>query len=562
MQRELKVRNAELPAEQRIAFRMGIHVGEIVADGEQLHGDGINIAVRLESLAEAGGILISGTVYDQVKTKLALQYEALGEQHLKNIAEPVRVWRIVLDGSESPKSKVQSLKGKVERQKPRKVSLSVFVFVLVSVLLIAGLVTFWFSSLSPFSIPHSAFRTQEAQPPSLPLPDKPSIVVLPFVNMSGDPEQEYFSDGLTEDLTSDLSILSGLFVIARNSAFTYKGKAVKVQEVSREMGVRYVLEGSVRKSGDRVRVTAQLIDGTTGGHLWSERYDRPLTDIFSLQDEIRQQLMAALRVKVTEAELERVRRIPTENLTAYDSFLRGMEYSRRLTKEMNLQARQMFERAIELDPQFAAAYAAVSWIHYQDWLFQWSPDPNTLEQALAEAQKAVALNDSLPFAHTTLGHMYLWKKQHDQAIAAQEKAIALDPNCAFCYSELGETMTYVGRPQEALGLLEKAIRLSPHEERHLSYRTAYAYHWLGRSEEAIAICKKAVAHYPDFLGVHYVLAIIYSELGREAEARAAVAEILRLSPTFSLEAVEQRLAYKDPAMTERELAALRKAGLK
>jgi TolB-like protein/DNA-binding winged helix-turn-helix (wHTH) protein len=398
--------------------------------------------------------------------------------------------------------------------------------------------------------------------PALPLPDKPSIAVLPFVNMSGDPEQEYFSDGLTDDLTTNLSQISGLFVIARTSAFTYKGKAVKMQEISKELGVRYVLEGSVRKTDEQVRINAQLVDAVTGHHLWAERYDRPLQDIFALQDEIRQQIVAALQVEVTGAELERVGRVSTANLTAYDYYLRGIVYFQRYTKEMNRLSRQMCEKAIELDPQFAAAYALVAWTHFQDWLFQWSQDLQILEHAFAAAQKAVALNDSLPLAHATLGHMYLWKKQHDQAIAEHEKAVALGPSCALCYSELGNTLLYAGRPEEALGALEIERRLNPQEAVARAFRFGMAYRLLGRYNEALAACKKTLAHYPDHLGVHFVLALIYSETGREAEARAEVAEIRRISPQISLEGVRQRQAYKDPAETERELAALRKAGLK
>lgn len=289
MQRELQDRNAALPEDKRLAFRIGISLGEIVIEGEQPHGEGINVAVRIEGIAEPGGICISDMVYHQVKTKLPLQYEDLGLHRLKNIPEPVRVYRVGLEGAGKPQAKVQSRKKREESRKPRWVGTSVFV--LGSVVLIAGIIAVRYFPFSPPS-------PQPLPPNTQPLPAKPSIVVLPFVNMSGDPGQEYFSDGLSEDLTTDLSKLSGLFVIARTSAFTYKGKAVKVQDVSREMGVRYVLEGSVRKAGDRARVTAQLIDGPTGGHVWSERYDRPPTDIFALQDEITQHIVAALRAEV------------------------------------------------------------------------------------------------------------------------------------------------------------------------------------------------------------------------------------------------------------------------
>jgi adenylate cyclase len=387
--------------------------------------------------------------------------------------------------------------------------------------------------------------------------------VLPFTNMSTDPEQEYFSDGITEDITTDLSKISSLFVIARNSAFTYKGKAVKVQDVSREMGVRYVLEGSVRKADDQVRITTQLIDATTGGHLWSERYDRPLKDIFALQDDITQQIITALRVVVQEAERVRVRRTPTENLTAYDYVLQGWEYYHHITKEANLQARQMFERAIELDPQYAVAYAGLGWTHQMDWVWQWSRDSQAPERAFELAQKAITFDDSVPVAHQLLGQVYLLQKKHyEQALTEGERAVALDPNSADGYARLGLIMVSIGEHEKAVGLVEKAMRLNPRYPTWYLLWLGGAYNGLDRFEEAIATLKKAVIREPNFLGPHLFLTIAYSRSNREAEAREEVAEILRLNPQYSLEGVRQRLAYKDLMTTERIIAALRKAGLK
>jgi adenylate cyclase len=342
MQQELKVRNATLPVDRRVEFRIGINVGEVVVEGEEIYGDGVNVAVRLEGIAEAGGICISEMVYKQIKNRLALGYEDLGERTLKNIAEPVRVYRVQMEPTAPAPT--------VSRELPLALALS----------------------------------------------DEPSIAVLPFVNLSGDPEQEYFSDGLTEDLITDLSRLSGLFVIARHSVFTYKGKAVKIEEVSRELEARYVLEGSVRKAGDRVRITAQLVDATTGRHLWAERYDRDLQDIFALQDEITQKIVAALAVKLTAGKQERVGRQYTDSLEAYDYYLRGLAYYFRYTKETNAQAQQMFERALELDPQFAAAYAYLGWTRFTEWGRHWSQDPQSLKQTFALAQRAIALDASLP----------------------------------------------------------------------------------------------------------------------------------------------------------------------
>jgi adenylate cyclase len=508
IQRELKARNAALPAERKMEFRIGLNVGDVVVEGERIYGDGVNIAARLESLAEPGGICISGTVYDQIKNKLSLEYDSLGAQAVKNIAEPVRVYRV--------------------QMKPKAV------------------------------VP----TTSPEQGSTLALPDKPSIAVLPFTNMSGDPEQEYFSDGMTEDLITDLSKLSGLFVIARNSVFTYKGKAVEVGEVSRKLGVRYLVEGSVRKAGNRVRINAQLVDATTGGHLWAERYDRELQDIFALQDEVTQKIVFALKIQLTPEEQVRFRQAPTNNLDAYDSFLRGQAYRWRLTREANIQARQLLEKAIELDPQYAGAYAVLSWIYLVELGLQGSQDPQLLAQAFAVAQRAVVLDDSLPLAHTMLGVAYLWQKQHAQAIAEGEKAITLGPNYAEGYAWLGNIFNFAGRPEEAIEMGEKALRLNPHDPFLSLFTLGVAYRMMGRHTEAIATLQRVLIRNPDYLPAHVQLLVSYSESGQEAEAKAEATEILRINPNVSLELARQRLPFKDQAELERLLAGLRKAGLK
>jgi TolB-like protein/class 3 adenylate cyclase len=368
IQQALGAKNAALPVHRKMEFRIGLNVGDVMVEGKEIYGDGVNVAARVQSLADPGGVFLSGTVYDQIESKLPLAYEYLGEQEVKNIAKPVRMYRVVREVPSPLVEQASSLhaarmaappEGQGEGASGR-----------------AGTVT------SPHpDLPPQGGKEPKRPAQGLPLPDKPSIAVLPFINMSSDPEQEYFSDGITEDLITDLSRLSGLFVIARNSTFTYKGKAVKVEDVGRELGVRYVLEGSVRKAANRVRITAQLVDATTSHHLWAERYDRDLVDIFVLQDEITHQIVTALRVEMQEAELERVRRTPTENLTAYDYVLRGWDYYNRITEETNLQARQMFEKAIQLDPQYAEAYVGVGWTYWMEWVWYWSRDPQTPELA-------------------------------------------------------------------------------------------------------------------------------------------------------------------------------------
>jgi adenylate cyclase len=437
----------------------------------------------------------------------------------------------------------------------------------VSLLLIAGsIIAVRYLFLSTLSTQDSASRT-EAAPAALPLPDKPSIVVLPFTNMSEDPKQDYFSDGLTEDLTSDLSQISSFFVISRNTAFTYKGKAIKLPEVSRELGIRYVVEGSVRKAGDQVRITAQLIDATQDQHLWSERYDRPLQEIFALQDEIRQKIVFALKVKLTPEEQERFQRAPTNNLEAYDFCLRGLESALRAyyerKKEANEHAQQMYEKAIALDPQYAGAYARLGWTYWLDWSSQWSQDrAQSLERAFELGQRAVALDDSLSLAHQVLSLAYLWKKQHDQAIAEAERAVVLDPNDANGYAGLGNMLAFAGRPEEGIELIEKAMRLNPRSPPSNLIILGVAYLTAERCEEALVPLQKALTLNPNFGFAHSNLAVCYAELGRLEEARAEAAAVMRLNPNFSLEVARQNLPLKDPAVLERVLDSMRKAGLK
>ncbi|MGH7393520.1 MAG: adenylate/guanylate cyclase domain-containing protein, partial [Candidatus Rokuibacteriota bacterium] len=370
IQRELRSRNAALPVTRRMRFRIGINLGDVIVEGERLYGDGVNIAARLESLAEGGGICLSGTAYDQVEGKLPLGCEFLGLHTVKNIARPVRVYRVDLEPRPSPGPPSR------KRSVDRRVVLGVIGAVAIVTLLGAGGWVGW-----------RWLRTPESA--GLPLPDRPSVAVLPFANLSQDPTQEYFSDGVTEDLITGLSKVSGLFVIARNSVFTYKGKPVKVREVARDLGVRYVLEGGVQRAGSRVRITAQLVDATTGYHLWAERYDREVRDIFALQDEVTQQIIRAMAVKLTEAEKVRIGRAPTGVLEAYDLVLRGHEERQRTTRAGNAEARRLFVRALDLDPEYAAAYAELSWTHLQSWQFLWS-DRGSLERARELAERAIA----------------------------------------------------------------------------------------------------------------------------------------------------------------------------
>jgi tetratricopeptide (TPR) repeat protein len=352
-----------------------------------------------------------------------------------------------------------------------------------------------------------------------------------------------------------------LFVIARNSVFTYKGRAVKPEQVSRELGVRYVLEGSVRKAGNRVRITAQLIDATTGYHIWAESYDGELKNIFALQDGITRQIVTALAPKLTVGEQSRSGRQETNSIEAYDHFLRGFALFYEYRKESNAMARQMFERAITLDPNYARAYVWLSWGYFIDWEFQWTEGLSSLDRALEKAKKAVALDDSLSGAHTVLGWSSLWKRQHDVAVAELERAVSLDPNSEWAYGFLAEVLNFAGRPDEAIGFAKKAMRLDPNYPPWLVFHLAQSYYQLRRYDDAIATLQDALRRNPDFSPTRRLLAVVYAELGREKEARAEVAEILRISPGASLERWRARMPYRNQADLERYIAGLRRAGL-
>lgn len=555
IQRLFRTQNAEQAKDEQIHVRIGIHLGDIVQKDGDVFGDGVNIASRLQALAEPDTICLSDVVYRDVVKKVDLgTVVSLGKPKLKNIAERFAVYALL---SEVPKGPCQTLRVQRLKLKPFSASLAT-----AGLLLVGGIL-----ALLLFRNPHSPIHNQD----SLPLPDKPSIVVLPFTNMSDDPTQEHFSDGITEDITTDLSRLSSLFVIARNSAFTYKGKATKVQDISRELGVRYVLEGSMRKSDNQIRVTAQLIDATTGGHLWSERYDRPLQDIFALQDDIRQKIVFALKVKLTSEEQARFTSAPTNNLEAYDYYLRGREAGDRAflesKKEASEQARQMYEKAIELDPQYAAAYARQGLTHWRAFFFRWAQDPaQSLGRALESAQRAVALDDALPQAHSLLGFVYLYQRQHELALAEIERAIVLNPNDALNYQTLGIALVFAGRLDAGVKALEQAMRLDPRNPTIYLINLGHAYRSAGQCEKAIIPIKQALSLNPAIIPARANLAVCYVELGREEEARAEAAEVLRRNPSFSVEAVwrKENQPFKDDPtpILERTYAAARKAGLK
>ena len=551
IQKELKTRNAELPEDRRMEFRIGVNLGDVVEEGEKIFGDGVNIAARLESLSEAGGVCISGSAYDFVGKKLSLGYEYLGEHTVKNIEKPVRVYRVLME-----REAVGKVLGE-KKTKPRQWQKTAFIVVAVVIVAFAA-VALWSLYFRPAPQQDVASKGKMA----FPLPDKPSIAVLPFVNMSGDKEQEYFSDGITENIITGLSKIPRLFVIARNSTFIYKGKGVKVQQVAEDLGVRYVLEGSVQRSGSRVRITAQLIDAITGNHLWAERYDRDLKDIFAVQDEITMKILLSMRVKLTEGEQD-LRGRPPRNLEAFLKILQAQEYIQRFNTEGNIMGKRLAEEAIALDHEFARAYSLLAGAHMMDvWLGLSKSPKESLEKAVELAQKAISLDPKDSRLCAQLGYLYTMKGDYDKAIAEGEKAVALDPGGADAHAYLGMGLNYADRPKEAIPLFEKAIRLNPFGPTSYFLNYGTSYRMMGQYQEAITQYKKALRIAPNNIIAHIALAGTYSLLGRNEEARAEAEEVLRLNPKFSLESYAKTLPFKNQAQTDRFVEALRKAGLK
>jgi adenylate cyclase len=555
IQKELKTRSADLPENRRMEFRIGVNLGDVIEDGEQILGDGVNIAARVQGLADGGGICISGTAFDQVKHKLSVGYQYLGKQTVKNITEAVRAYKVLMQPEAA---------GKVigeEEPKPTKWGWRAVAAVAVVVLVAGGLI--WnFYLRGP--------KTERARVDKMafPLPEKPSIAVLPFTNMSGDPKEDYFCDGITDQIITSLSLIPRLFVIARNSTFVYKSKAVKVQKVAEELGVRYVLEGSVQRSEGRVRILVQLIDAIKGIHLWSERYDRDLKDLFVLQDEIARQIMTALQVKLTEGEYASGVAETTSNLKALECFWRGEEHFFRWAKEDNAAARQWAQKAVELDPKFAGAWALMGWTHLFDVIFAWSKSPaESMKGALECAQKARGLSDSCAKAHALIGYINLLNRKFDEAIESGEKAVRINPNDPVMLCILANIMQFNGKFDESIALVKNAMRLCPSYPAFFLSPLSNSYLLAGRYEEALAAGELMLARankgeFSPYVA-HMNLAEAYIGLGQDQKARAHAEEILKINPNYSLADQRKRwYYYKDPAHLDRRIDALRKAGLK
>jgi adenylate cyclase len=537
-------RTAGEPADRQIAFRIGINLGDVIIDGEDIYGDGVNIAARLEGVSEPGGIVVSGAAYDQAKNKLDVAFEPLGERSLKNIAEKVRVYRIRMGAGEH-----SAVGPRVRRWMPLAAA------VIAVIVVVGATVAFW---------PQLAAVVSNGTAPSRALPDKPSIAVLPFDNLGGGEDQDYLVEGLTDDLTTDLSKISGLFVISRNSAFAYRGRSADIEDVAGELGVRYVLVGSVRRAGESIRISAQLVDSTNGSEVWAERYDRAGTDIFAVEDEVIGRIVEALAVHLTPTERTRLARLPTANLEAYDYYLRAeqmayIEVNRSLVATLDL-----YEKAIELDPAFADAYAGyartlvdVLGFDHQEVMLS----AVARQQAYDAAGKALAINPDTPRAYAVLGILQMLDGRHDQAIASVQKAVALDPNGADAYLNLAVVLTYAGRHEEALAAMDKVLELNPLPEPQVYDYLGLVLFMNRRFEEALAALLKVDGESRSEFG-RELLASTYARLGRADDAATAMAEILRRAPGASLEYNRAVYAhFKRPEDLAFRVDALREAGM-
>jgi len=507
VQRRIARRNTDVAPARWIEFRIGINLGDVIVEGNDIFGDGVNVAARLEMLAEPGGICVSAAVRDQVGNRLDdVTFEDLGDQSVKNIARPIRVFRVRVDPD--PKT-------------------------------------------APGGAKDAAVATTISR--------KPSIAVLPLVNMSGDPEQEFFADGLTEDIITELSRFHELLVISRNSTFVHKGKAVKVQEVAREFGVDYVLEGSVRKAGDRIRVTVQLIDAETDRHIWAERYDRELADIFAIQDEMTRAIVATLPGRVEAATHDRAKRKQTDNMAAYECVLAAKVLHHRSMREDNVQAQKLLDRALALDPNYAHAHAWKACVLGQTWVHEWCTDRDaTFQQVAAELEVALALDDNDSDVHRILAALNVIHEDHDKAAYHQERALALNPNYDLVVVQQGELLTWLGRPNEGIDWIKKAMRLNPyHPERFWSHlgRACYCAEKYAEAAEAFSRITR-----PDHTH-HAFLAATFAQMGNAVAAAAHAAEVLKREPKFSVAAYLATQHYRHDFDRQRHETGLLKAGL-
>jgi adenylate cyclase len=547
IQHTMGERNANVPAERRITYRIGINIGDIIVEGDDIYGDGVNIAARLEGLADPGGISISRSVHTQIAGKLDLEFEDLGEQQVKNIAKPVMVYRVALDESAAalvtPVTVTPPTTGR--RRWPQ-----IAAGLGLSLVAVVGL--FWWQASAP------DFEPASVEKMAYPLPGKPSIAVLPFANLGNDSEQEYFADGITNDLITDLTKFDSLFVIAANSTFAYKGKPVKVQKVAEDLGVRYVLEGSVQRVGDTIRINAQLIDAVSGHHLWADRYDRKADDLFAIQNEIIKIIIGTLNLQVKDAENERAFKTPTDDLEAYDYYQRGYAYFRAWGKENNAKAREMYERAIEIDPQYARAYAGLAIVHVRHWRYDWIEDTSgSLALSLEHARKAVALDPDDYFSYWALGHAYLANGESDLSLTAYERALALNPNDPALLMEMVELLVSLGQAEQAVARAKTAMRRNPRHPDWYLWNLGWAQYFAEQHDEAVTTLQKMTE--PPNL-VRRTLAAALVRVGRIDEAREMITEYMKNEPEQTVADI-RKIKYKHRPYVDKWAEDLLEAGL-
>ena len=557
IQRSLDEASRAVPEDRRMRFRIGVHLGDVIeTESGDTHGDGVNIAARLQTIAVPGGVVVSEAVRGAVKNRVAATFDELGKQVVKNIADPVRAFA-VRDGDAPPAVPLR-------KRRIRRLSW----ISAIGVVLIAAAIGAWqyAGTLGPATSPTGATKVAAAVPSG-----KPSIAVLPFDNMSGDADKAYFADGMTEDLITDLSKVGGLLVIARNSTFQYKGKARDVRDVGKALNARYVLEGSVRRQGESVRVNAQLLDASTGAHIWADRYDGELKNVFTLQDTIARNVAKALSVELTKDESDRVARRGTNNVQAYDMVLKGWEHYLKQTPDEFKAAVADFKKAAEIDPTYGRAWAALAAIHWEIYTRYWGPALGLPRdtQAIAEQYLAKAMKDPTPLAHEVASAMHVHAQQHAEAIAEAQRAIASDPNDADGYVALAGALSFAGRPAEALEAVEKAMRLNPHYPSSYAYQRGLALFVLNRQDEAAASLKRAIELNPDDYWSQRLLLAVYGQSGKRDDAQR-LAESIRSNDRkglfgghdpLSIRGLTYWYPFAKPEDAKRFASGLAKAGI-
>jgi adenylate cyclase len=543
--------NDQLEDDLRPGVRVGIAMGEVVIADNTVTGAGVVQAQRVEQLANSGGVCITTAIHEALSRRMPINLEDLGEQVLKGFDHPIGVYRVELIPGES----LPTPAGIPQDSLLPKSRRLVVAFVAIT-LIVAGGAAFWFQS----RVPLTQMDTASIERMASPLPDKPSIAVLPFNNLSDDSQQEYFVDGFTEDLITDLSQVSGLFVIARNSVFTYKGRAVKVQDVAQDLGVNHVLEGSVRREGERLRINVQLINAITGHHVWAERFDRELTDVFALQDEVIKKIVTAMKVELTDAEKGGLEKRYTDSIEAYDLFLKGQRAFFEFTREGNQEARDLYREAVELDPKFARAWANLGWTHARDYQDGWSESPeDSLDTALALAKKGSKLDPTSSQVHWVLGQVLLFRQEYERALRTVRRAIELSPGNADARILLARILAFSGDPKESVRLIEEAMRINPYYPMQYQMNAGIAYFADGDYIKAEAALVEAANRNPGAQRVRMWLVATYANAGKIEEAAWELEELMMLNPSFSVKSIERSIPFRDVTVRDRLVNGLRLA---